>query len=133
MTMLALLPMLAAAQVTKNVTLKAAGDLGNQITENEKLSIVSLTISGPMNGNDMKLLQQIVNRSKAKEKKGEFLTSSLDLSGATIQEGKEGMKLKADELPDNCFTDAKGLLTVKLPSGLKVINKTSERFLFLHR
>ena len=104
--------MLAAAQVTKNITVQNAGELSNQITENEKLSIVSLTVSGPLNGNDVKLLQQIVNRSKASEKKGEYLTTSLDLSDAVILEGKEGIKLKANELPDGCFAGAKGLVTV---------------------
>ena len=123
MTLLAVLPMLAAAQVTKNITVQNAGELSNQITENEKLSIVSLTVSGPLNGNDVKLLQQIVNRSKASEKKGEYLTTSLDLSDAVILEGKEGIKLKANELPDGCFAGAKGLVTVKLPDNLTVISK----------
>ena len=60
---LVMLPMMAFAQVTKNVKLTHAGELANQIAEGEKFSIVSLTISGPMNGKDMKLLQEIVRTS----------------------------------------------------------------------
>ena len=120
---LAILPMMAFAQVTKNVRLTHAGQFADQISEAEKFAIVSLTISGPMNGKDVKLMQEIVNRTKAKEKKGEYLTTHLDLSGATLLEGKEVLKLKAHELPSGCFSGAKELLTVKLPSGLRSISK----------
>ena len=123
LTMLTMLPLMAMAQLTKNVTLSNAGELSKQIAQDEVNKITSLTVSGNLNGADLKLIQQIVNRTSAKEKNGEFLTTMLDLSGATILEGKEGMKLKANELPSKCFAGAKALLSVSLPSGLTAIGQ----------
>ena len=125
--LLSMLPMLAMAQTTNeatlNITVANGGELEQQIKEEDRLKINSLTISGPLNGKDFKLLQDIVNRSKANEKKGERLVEVLDLSGVTILEGKEGMKLKANTLPDNCFAGAKGLVSITLPSSVVNISK----------
>lgn len=120
---LAMLPMVMMAQISKNVTVANAGELKNQISDEEKFRVSVLSVSGPLNGNDIKLLQEMVNRSKASEKKGEYLVTKLDLSGAMIMEGKDGMKLKANELPNGCFSGAKGLISVSLPRALTSISK----------
>ena len=62
---LAALPLLASAQTSKNVTVEAVGQLSKQIQNDEKFKISELKVSGPLNSADVKLLQQIVNRSKA--------------------------------------------------------------------
>ena len=78
----AAIPMLAMAQGVTDVKLEAAGELSKHIGDSVKFKITELKISGPMNGTDIKLLQQIVNRTKAKEKEGETIVTSVDLSGA---------------------------------------------------
>ena len=88
---LAALPMLAMAQTTKNVTVDAVGQLAKQIPNDEKFKISELKVSGPLNAADIKLLQQIVNRSKANEKKGECVVTSVDISEAVFTEGKEAV------------------------------------------
>ena len=117
------LPMLAMAQSQTNVTVEAAGQLSEKIPQGDRFKIVELKVSGPLNGADLKLLQQIVNRTKANEKNGECLVSTVDLSGATIMEGKEGMKTKANELPSGFFAGAKMLTKVILPTNLINISK----------
>lgn len=117
------LPMLAMAQSQTNVTVEAAGQLSEKIPQGDRFKIVELKVSGPLNGTDLKLLQQIVNRTKANEKNGECFVSTVDLSGATIMEGKEGMKTKANELPSGFFAGAKMLTKVILPTNLINISK----------
>lgn len=74
------LPLMAMAQTQTSVTLEAAGQLSEKIAEADRFKIAELKISGPMNGADIKLMQEIVNRTKAKTKNGECLVTSVDLS-----------------------------------------------------
>ena len=62
---LAALPLLASAQISKNVTVDSVGTLSKQIEKEEMYKISELKVSGRLNAADVKLLQQIVNRSKA--------------------------------------------------------------------
>ena len=116
------MPLLAMAQTQTSVTLEAAGQLSEKIAEADRFKIAELKISGPMNGADIKLMQEIVNRTKAKTKNGECLVTSVDLSGATIVEGKDGMKTKANELPNGLFQGAK-LMKVLLPQNVLNVSK----------
>ena len=108
---LAALPLFATAQTTKNVTVDAVGQLEKQITNDEKFKISELKVSGPLNSADVKLLQQIVNRSKANEKKGECLVTAVDISEAVFTEGKEAKA--TNKLPNGLFSGAKNLLKVR--------------------
>ena len=66
--LMAALPMLAMAQKSLTVKLDSAGKLATQIAEDQRFKIADLTISGPMDGADLKLLQQIVTRTKTDKK-----------------------------------------------------------------
>ena len=68
--LLAALPIVGMAQSQITVTVDSAGKLSKKIDDKTKYQIAELTVSGPINGSDLKLIQQIVNRSKAKEKAG---------------------------------------------------------------
>lgn len=122
--LLAAMPLLAMAQGRTSVKLDEAGQLASKILEDDRFKITELKVSGPMNGADIKLMQQIVNRTKAKEKNGECLVKSVDLSEAIIIEGKDGMKTKANELPSGLFAGAKELTTVVLPQNIINISKS---------
>ena len=119
---LAALPLLASAQISKNVTVEAVGQLSKQIQNDEKFKISELKVSGPLNNADIKLLQQIVNRSKANEKKGECVVTSVDISEAVFTEGKEAKA--TNKLPNGLFSGAKQLLKVTLPQGITNISKS---------
>ena len=121
--LLVAIPLLAMAQGKTDVTVEAAGQLSQKIAEADRFKISELKISGPLNGADIKLLQQIVNRVKPKEKLGECLVTSVDLSEATIVEGKEGMKTKANELPALLFAGARSLAHVLLPANIINISR----------
>ena len=108
-----LLPLSVSAQISKNVTVDAVGQLSKQIPNEEKFKISELKISGPLNSADVKLLQQIVCRSKANEKKGECLVTSVDISEAVFTEGKDAKA--TNKLPNGLFAGAKQLLKVSLP------------------
>jgi len=117
---LALLPLLAAAQ-SKNVTVDAVGQLSKQIESSEKFKIAELKVSGPLNSADIKLLQQIVCRSKANEKKGECVVTSVDISEVVFTEGKKA--LATSEMPNGLFSGAEKLMKVILPPTVTNISK----------
>ena len=119
---LAALPLFATAQTTKNVTVDAVGQLSKQIESSEKFKISELKVSGPLNAADVKFLQQIVNRSKANEKKGECVVTAVDISEAVFTEGKEAKA--TNKLPSGLFSGAKQLLKVTLPQGITNISKS---------
>ena len=114
--LMAVIPMLSMAQEKLNVRVDSVGKLASKITIDQKFKIADLTVSGALNGADLKLLQEIVNRTKVDKKNpGECLVTSIDLSGITIVEGKEGIKTNANELPKGMFSGAKQLVKAVLP------------------
>ena len=91
--LMAALPMLVMAQ--KSIKVDSVGKLAIQLGD-EKFKVADLKISGPLNGNDLKLLQDIVTRTKVDKKNpGECLVSAIALSDVTIVESKEGLKVSA--------------------------------------
>ena len=115
-------PLTASAQISKNVTVDSVGLLSKQIDKEEMYKISELKVSGPLNSADVKLLQQIVNRSKANDKKGECVVTSIDLSDAVFTEGKQA--LGTTTLPNGLFSGAKQLLRVTLPRYITAISKS---------
>ena len=111
--LMAVIPMLSMAQEKLNVKVDSVGKLASKISIDQKFKIADLTVSGTLNGTDLKLLQEIVNR----------LVSVIDLSGVTIVEGKEGMKTKANELPKGMFSGAKQLVKAVLPSSIQEVSE----------
>ena len=91
---LAALPIMAFAQEQLNVTVDSVGQLETKIEESIRTKLSELKISGPLNGKDIKLLQEIVNRTKISKKKGECAVTTIDLSEATIETGKDRTKIK---------------------------------------
>jgi hypothetical protein len=97
--LLAALPLLAIAQGKMNVKVDSVGKLATQLGD-QKFKVSDLTISGTLNGNDLKLLQEIVTRKKTKNP-DECLVSAIDISGITIASSndKGGFKTLPNELP----------------------------------
>ena len=82
----ALLPVLVFAQRTINVS--KAGTLPTLISDSEKYTIEELTLTGKLNGTDLRLLRDMAgNNYKGELTEGKL--SRLDLSDASIVEGGE--------------------------------------------
>ena len=121
--LMAALPMLAMAQEKLNVTVDSVGKLEAKLGD-QKFKVADLTVSGALNGADLKLLKEIVTRNKVDKKNpGECLVTAIDLSGITIVEGKEGMKTKANELPKGIFSGAKNLVKAVLPTSIQEVSE----------
>ena len=123
--LMAALPMLAIAQSTVNIKVDSVGKLATQIGD-QKFKVADLTVSGALNGTDLKLLQEIVTRTKTDKKNpDECLVNTVDLSGITIVESndKGGIKTQANELPKGLFSGAKNLKKVVLPNSINAISK----------
>lgn len=98
----------------KNITLTEAGTLANFITEAEQQSIQKLTISGPINGDDLYLMSEM--------SRNESLTD-LDISKSRIVEGGNYYYCAADnQIPDGIFVDTK-LKKILLPNNLTLIGR----------
>ena len=105
-----LLPMLAQAQ-QMNVSVDSVGMLGKELPDSVRFKVAELKITGPLNGADLKLLSQIVTRTRVNKKvPGECLVTSVDMSEAVIREGKEGMRTENNTMPNGLFAGAKALV-----------------------
>ena len=120
-----MLPMLFVAKAGDTITVDSVGKLAILLPDSTRFTIAELKISGPLNGQDLKLLQQIVTRTKTNKKNpAECLVTSVDLSDAIIVEGKDGLKTQNGVLPANLFAGAKNLQTVILPQTIIGIGKS---------
>ena len=69
-----------------NIELTEAGTLSSFINDTQKLTATDLTVSGPINSDDIRLIREMAGRDKiGGETEGKLV--HLDLSGATIVEG----------------------------------------------
>ncbi|MCR5435077.1 MAG: leucine-rich repeat domain-containing protein, partial [Bacteroidaceae bacterium] len=125
LAVVAMMPLMAFAQHSLSVTNDSAGHLSKSIPDSIKYHVSQLKVAGPLNGNDIKLIQEMILRSKTKEKSEEPFRE-LDLAEASIVEGKEGLKTRDNEMPDRMFVGCKTLEQVVLPANL--INVSSHGF-----
>ena len=110
-----------AQQMT--VTVDSVGQLSKQLPDSIRYTISELKICGPLNGSDLKIIQLMTSRLKAKKPTDAVLTS-LDLSEATITESKGGFRTRADLLPAAMFLNCKALEKVALPNGTNEVSRS---------
>lgn len=141
-----LLPLVASAQTKRTIHVATAGTLPTLITEEEKYQIEELTLTGELNGTDLRLIRNmggIDTDDRVGSTYVEYINTdgklkTLDISGATIVSGGSGyMKYYAgtddtDYLytKDNCipfqlFHKTK-LESIKIPNSVTSIG--SEAF-----
>ena len=119
------------------VTLDKAGDLSKKIKDTEKFTITSLTVSGPINSDDVRFLREMIGRDMDGNETDGKLTS-LDLSDAKIVIGggnyykvKRGLSFKFYNIAENdvvgnyMFYNCKSLTTLKLPKTVKKIEQNA--------
>lgn len=99
------------------VTENKAGELASKINDTNKLDILSLTITGQLNGTDIKYLREILQQGKL---------AKLDLSGASIVSGGEKYdgiySTKDNVIGDNMFAHSNSLISIELPNNVTTIN-----------
>lgn len=123
-TFLLLAIMSSYADDTKTVTLTEAGTLSSYIASDQKYSITSLKVSGPINGTDVKYLREMAGRDyKGNETNGNLV--DLDLTDANIVAGGDAYYGRAYDIlytKDNILGDymfyACKLKSVKLPNSV---------------
>ena len=120
---LLLLPLSVFAQNELTVSVDSIGTLSKYLPDSIRYKISSLTISGDLNGADFALIKDIAGRTKIKDKT-DFLLKKIDLSEVTIIESKNGLKTKAEEVPDRLFAGARALEHVVLPTSATSIGKS---------
>ena len=108
------------------IELTAAGTLSSLLPAAERDTIVNLTVKGPINGSDLKLLRTMAGCDvKGHGTLGHL--SRLDLSDATIVSGGEAyltddgdaLFTHDDEMPWKAFARCAFLIEVQLPRNLK--------------
>lgn len=94
-----------------------AGNLPSQITEEQKLNATSLTISGQLNGTDIKFIREMLADGKL---------AYLDMGQASIVEGGEsyylGYVTENDVIGSYMFSDSNNLLSISLPNTARKID-----------
>ena len=122
------------------VTLDKAGDLSKKIKDTEKFTITSLTVSGPINSDDVRFLREMAGRDMdGNETDGKL--SSLDLSDAKIVMGggnyikvKRRMFTRYYNITENdvvdfyMFYNCRSLTSLKLPKTVKKIEQYAMQY-----
>lgn len=124
------------AQVSKTVNIAKAGTLPTLITKVEKDQITHLTVTGDLNGDDIRFIREMAGMNKYKQKTAGKL-SVLDLKQANIVSGGElycrdnfilGDSLGAthktsDKVIGSCmFESCSGLTEISLPNSITSID-----------
>lgn len=102
-----------------------AGQLSSRISEEEKASVLRLTITGEINGTDVVFIREMSLKNNL---------TDLDLSATTIVEGGEEYEpithavTKKRIVGEYMFEDCKNLISIVLPSNtIKIENNAFER------
>lgn len=122
---------------TASVRTQTAGTLSKVLTDYQKKNLVSLKISGPINGTDIRLLQCMLSqKNKPDSLKGQL--KQLDLENARIVSGGEyyskmesyswtsWIEAKDDDMGYEIFKESQ-LESIILPSTLKIIHDKAFR------
>ncbi len=135
--------MMAIAQIVRTINVETVGTLPTLISEEEKYTIVALTLTGPLNGTDFRLLREMAGCGyDGRATQGRL--KSLDLTNTRIvadAEDSEGylnanmvvndagnygikpkdlpLRTKDDVFGDCLFAGCEQLIDIKLPSGIK--------------
>ena len=103
------------------VTVDTVGQLATRLPDSLRFSMTELKITGPLGGNDMKLLQSILKNPRQKKPTDKVLTA-IDLSEVSVQDSRGSFHTKADMLPASMFLGCKNLERVSLPADLTEVS-----------
>ena len=100
----------------------SVGQLSKLLPDSIRFSISELTIQGPVNGNDLRIVKDIAAHTTAR-KAEERVLISLDMSEAVLTETKGAFRTASDCFPAGLFFNSKTLQRMVLPAGMRIISK----------
>ena len=138
--LLALLPLMASAVIERTIHVAKAGTLSNYISEDEMYKIERLTLTGEINGEDIRILRLMTggvvecDESFLNKVHSPGILSTLDLSGVKIVSGgvyltilletSGPVRLELDrdnEIPSRAFVYCRALTSITLPNSVTSI------------
>lgn len=122
----------ATAAQAKEVTTTTAGTLYTLIGAEEKYTITELKVSGPINGEDILFIREMAGAGLESGSTTDGKLASLDISGASIEDGGEYYKTKtksyvakANTIGEQMFNKCKQITSLVLPAGIVEIEQNS--------
>lgn len=131
------IPAFAEGRSELSVTLTEAGTLNTFITTDDVVTLTKLTVAGPLNGTDLRLIRSLTGRDERWKATPGVLTD-IDFTDAVFVAGGENIMVphgmeeidepvwivaRKDAMPEELFSATK-LQTVKLPTSVKKIYST---------
>lgn len=131
------IPAFAEGRSELSVTLTEAGTLNTFITTDDVATLKKLTVAGPLNGTDLRLIRSLTGRDERWKETSGVLTD-IDFTDAVFVAGGENIMVphgmeqvdepvwivaRKDAMPEQLFSATK-LETVKLPKSVKKIYST---------
>lgn len=131
------IPAFAEGRQELSVTLTEAGTLNTFIKTEDVATLQKLTVAGPLNGTDLRLIRSLTGRDERWKATSGVLTD-IDFTDAQFVEGGENIMVphgmedvenpvwivaREDAMPEQLFSATK-LQTVKLPKSVKKIYST---------
>lgn len=115
-------------QTKQAIALTQAGTLPDAIDEKEKYSFKELSISGPLNGTDVRFIREMLGRDvQGNETEGKL--AFLDLSDASIREGglsyNYSRYTKNDQITHELFADCIYLTELHLPHDVTIVEENA--------
>lgn len=128
LTLLFLLtPLALQAQTSRTIHLTTAGTLSDSIAATEQTTLTQLTVSGPVNSDDIRLLRSMAGRND-EGKASEGSLTELDLTDAQITEGGSYYLLwynneftTVQDVVSNYMFNGCTFTSIKLPSTITLI------------
>ncbi|MBP5409845.1 MAG: leucine-rich repeat protein [Prevotella sp.] len=109
----------------KTIDVKKAGTLSDYISESEKYKIKDLTLTGELNGTDIRLIREMMGCGMGADFKGQLYY--LDLSGVRIVEGGDSYYdtyfTIDNTIGDYMFSNSWTLISIILPKSVETIKK----------
>lgn len=115
-------------QTQQAIVLTQAGSLSEAIDEKEKFQFEELSISGPLNGTDMRVIREMLGRDlQGNETYGKL--ASLNLSDAKILEGGLSYNFNnyttTDKITYGLFADCSRLKELYLPNEITIVEENA--------
>ena len=138
--LLVLLPLMASAVIERTIHVAKAGTLSNYISEDEMYKIERLTLTGEINGEDIRILRLMTggvvecDEGILNKVNSPGILSTLDLSGVRIVSGGVYLTIlfetsgpwrheldRDNEIPSSAFVYCRALTSITLPNSVTSI------------
>lgn len=103
-----------------HIRTRVPGELHKRLTAEDRKRVVRISVSGPINTADLRILADLANRSRIVGRDGKDREAWLDLDLEMARLTEYGRV--ATQLPDGTFSNCRTLRSVLLPSNTEVVS-----------